>query len=604
MEFRLPASPPPRPHPGRVKRRTFRVLESCLPQCFTSSKLFDIVTFCPSRSYSTIGTTRRARLLTKINKCRLDTLGFEVSQEDRATGEGCEVMKKSLKVGIALGGLVVVIGLVSFSLFGEDVQETEFFTTEVARGSIQNTVSATGTVEPVVTVQVGSQVSGQIETLYADFNSVVGAGQLLAKLDPRTFQSTLENSQASLVSANSRVTTAEADLINAHASLANALAGLEATRVDTEKAAILFRRAEEMKEAGLISETDYDNAKATADAGVARLKQSEAGIDQVRAQILSREAGIEQAKSSVIQAQADVSRSEINLEYTNIYSPVDGVVISREVDVGQTVAASMSAPTLFLIANDLSLMRVNASIDEADIGKLSQSNQIGFTVDAYPGERFRGFIEEIRLSPSTSQNVVTYSVIIGVNNEDLKLKPGMTAAVTIETARVDDVVRVPNAALRFRPTEEVFAALGQTLPGASAAVAEELREPAASGREGARGVTDVAPEQRAALRERMQQMSPAEREQMRAGSVESGRSQAPAAILDQGDRAVVWVLEKGALARVAVRTGISDGTQTAVVGGALEPSSQVVTGVLTGTTAAAATTSSPLLPTGRRGGLR
>ena len=362
-------------------------------------------------------------------------------------------MKKSLKVGIALGGLVVVIGLVSFSLFGEDGAETEFFTTEVARGSIQNTVSATGTVEPVVTVQVGSQVSGQIETLYADFNSVVGAGQLLAKLDPRTFQSTLENSRASLVSANSRVTTAEADLTNAHASLASSLASLEATRVDTEKAAIQFRRAEEMKEAGLISETDYDNAKASADAGVARLKQSEAGIDQVRAQILSREAGIDQAKSSVIQAQADVSRSEINLEYTNIYSPVDGVVISREVDVGQTVAASMSAPTLFLIANDLSLMRVNASIDEADIGKLSQSNQIGFTVDAYPGERFRGFIEEIRLSPSTSQNVVTYSVIIGVNNQDLKLKPGMTANITVTVDRRDGVLSVPNAALRYRPPD-------------------------------------------------------------------------------------------------------------------------------------------------------
>ncbi len=374
-------------------------------------------------------------------------------------------MKKSLKVGIALGGFVVVIGLVSFSLFGEDVQETEFFTTEVARGSIQNTVSATGTVEPVVTVQVGSQVSGQIETLYADFNSVVGAGQLLAKLDPRTFQSALENSRASLVSANSRVTTAEADLINAHASLANSLAGLEATRVDTEKAAILFRRAEEMKEAGLISETDYDNAKATADAGVARLKQSEAGIDQVRAQILSREAGIEQAKSSVIQAQADVSRSEINLEYTNIYSPVDGVVISREVDVGQTVAASMSAPTLFLIANDLGLMRVNASIDEADIGKLSQSNQIGFTVDAYPGERFRGFIEEIRLSPSTSQNVVTYSVIIGVNNEDLKLKPGMTANITVTVDRRDGVLSVPNAALRYRPPDAEAEAPQQTRGG-------------------------------------------------------------------------------------------------------------------------------------------
>jgi len=384
-------------------------------------------------------------------------------------------MKKSLKVVIALGGLVVVIGLVSFGLFGEDVQETEFFTTEIALGSIQNTVSATGTVEPVVTVQVGSQVSGQIETLYADFNSVVGAGQLLAKLDPRTFQSTLENSLASLVSANSRVTTAEADLTNAHASLASSLASLEATRVDTDKAVIQFRRAEEMKSAGLISETDYDNAKATADAGAARLKQAEAGIDQVRAQILSREAGIEQAKSSVIQAEADVSRSEINLEYTNIYSPADGVVISREVDVGQTVAASMSAPTLFLIANDLSLMRVNASIDEADIGKLSQSNQIGFTVDAYPGERFRGYIEEIRLSPSTSQNVVTYSVIIGVNNADLKLKPGMTANITVTVDRSDGVLSVPNAALRYQP------------PGAEDEAPQQARGGDAGGRRGRGG---------------------------------------------------------------------------------------------------------------------
>ena len=374
-------------------------------------------------------------------------------------------MNKSLKVGIALGGLVVVIGLVTFSLFGEDVQETEFFTTEVALGSIQNTVSATGTVEPVVTVQVGSQVSGQIETLYADFNSVVSAGQLLAKLDPRTFESTLANSRASLVSANSRVTTAEADLTNARASMASSLASLEATRVDSEKATIQFRRAEEMKNAGLISETDFDNAKATADAAAARVKQSEASIDQGEAQIVSREAGIEQAKSSVIQAEADVSRSEINLEYTNIYSPVDGVVISREVDVGQTVAASMSAPTLFLIANDLSLMRVNASIDEADIGKLSQSNQIGFTVDAYPGERFRGFIEEIRLSPSTSQNVVTYSVIIGVNNADLKLKPGMTANITVTVDRRDGVLSVPNAALRYRPPGEEDQPLQQTRGG-------------------------------------------------------------------------------------------------------------------------------------------
>ena len=358
-----------------------------------------------------------------------------------------------MKVGIAIVGLVVVIGLVSFSVLGGDADEMEFFTTEVTLGTIQNTVSATGTVEAVVTVQVGSQVSGQIETLYADFNTIVSAGQLLAKLDPRTFESALENSRASLVSARARVKTSQADLTNSHASLESARANLRASQVEAEKAQILFRRSEEMKAEDLISQTDYDNARATAEAAVARADQAEAAIKQSEAQIISREAGLEQSRAQVIQSEADVNRAEINLEYTNIYSPVDGVVISREVDVGQTVAASMSAPTLFMIANDLALMRVNASIDEADIGKLSQSNQVGFTVDAYPGERFRGFIEEIRLNPRTSQNVVTYSVIIGVNNQDLKLKPGMTANITVTVDRKDNVLSIPNAALRYTPPD-------------------------------------------------------------------------------------------------------------------------------------------------------
>ena len=230
-------------------------------------------------------------------------------------------------------------------------------------------------------------------------------------------------------------------------------ANLRASQVEAEKTQILFRRSEEMKAEDLISETDYDNARATAEAAVARAEQAEAAIKQVEAQIISREAGLEQSRAQVIQSEADVNRAEINLEYTNIYSPVDGVVISREVDVGQTVAASMSAPTLFMIANDLALMRVNASIDEADIGKLSQSNQVGFTVDAYPGERFWGFIEEIRLNPRTSQNVVTYSVIIGVNNQDLKLKPGMTANITVTVDQKDNVLSIPNAALRYTPPD-------------------------------------------------------------------------------------------------------------------------------------------------------
>ncbi len=358
-----------------------------------------------------------------------------------------------IKVGIAVVGLVVVIGLVSFSVLGGDSEEIEFFTTEVTRGTIQNTVSATGTVEAVVTVQVGSQVSGQIQTLYADFNTIVNAGQLLAKLDPRTFESALENTRASLVSARARVKTSEADLTNSRASLDSSHANLRAARVDAEKAQILFRRSEEMKAEDLISQTDHDNARATAESAVARAEQAEAAIKQGEAQIISREAGLEQSRAQVIQAEADVNRAEINLEYTNIYSPVDGVVISREVDVGQTVAASMSAPTLFMIANDLALMRVNASIDEADIGKLSQSNQVDFTVDAYPGERFRGFIEEIRLNPQTSQNVVTYSVIIGVDNRDLKLKPGMTANITVTVDRKDNVLSIANSALRYLPPD-------------------------------------------------------------------------------------------------------------------------------------------------------
>ena len=424
-----------------------------------------------------------------------------------------------IKVGIAVVGLIVVIGLVSFSVLGGDSEEMEFFTTEVTLGTIQNTVSATGTVEAVVTVQVGSQVSGQIETLYADFNTIVSAGQLLAKLDPRTFESALENSRASLVSARARVKTSEADLTNAHASLESSRANLRASLVEAEKTQILFRRSEEMKAEDLISETDYDNARATADAAVARAEQAEAAIKQGEAQITSREAGLEQSRAQVIQSEADVNRAEINLEYTNIYSPVDGVVISREVDVGQTVAASMSAPTLFMIANDLALMRVNASIDEADIGKLSQSNQVGFTVDAYPGERFRGFIEEIRLKPQTSQNVVTYSVIIGVNNQDLKLKPGMTANITVTVDRKDNVLSIPNAALRYTPPDvdpqEVRALLtrggeggGRRGGGASAQAAQaEDRQDAtpqatAQRRRGGRGRGGGAGEQAQASRQR------------------------------------------------------------------------------------------------------
>ena len=375
-------------------------------------------------------------------------------------------MKTSLKVTISVLLAGAVLGTVFFTLFGEDGTGYEFFTAEVARGVIQNTVSATGTVEAVLTVQVGSQVSGQIQTLYADFNSVVSAGQLLAKLDPRNFEAQLENSRASLVSAEARVRTAEADLTNARASLESSLASLEASRVESERAAVLYGRSEELAETDLLSQTDLENSRATAQAAAARLAQSAAAIEQAEAQIISRQAGLEQAFAQVVQAEADVNRAEINLEYTDIMSPVDGVVISREVDVGQTVAASMSAPTLFMIANDLGRMRVNASIDEADIGKLAQSNGVEFTVDAFPNERFRGRIEEIRLNPQTVQNVVAYNVIVGVSNQDLKLKPGMTANITVTVDRRENALGIPNAALRYNPPDTDPAELQLTRGGA------------------------------------------------------------------------------------------------------------------------------------------
>lgn len=359
-------------------------------------------------------------------------------------------MKKVLIVAVLLlalgaGGWYVTMGRAD--------AEIQYFSGPVERGTIQNTVAATGNVQAVVNVQVGSQVTGQIQSLYADFNSVVTEGQLLAKLDPRNLETQLANTRANLVSARARIRTAEADLTNSEASVASSEANLESARVDLNKAEIDQRRAQELFDSELIPMSELENARTNLESARARLAQSEASLQQARAQIISRQASLEQAEAQLEQAQAQVEEAEVNLAYTDIRSPVDGVVISREVDVGQTVSASTSAPTLFQIANDLARMRVQASIDEADIGLLAQNNEVTFTVDAYPNQRFEGEIEEIRLNPTTTQNVVTYSVIVGVENPDLKLKPGMTANITVTVHRRDNALSVPNTALRYMPPD-------------------------------------------------------------------------------------------------------------------------------------------------------
>lgn len=339
---------------------------------------------------------------------------------------------------------------IAFTLFRHK-ESISYFTESVERGNIKTVVNATGTLQPVVTVQVGSQVSGQIEAIYADYNSIVKRGQLLAKIDPRNFQAQVEDAEANLAAAKAREESARADLNTMQANLVSADANLKAAAATRDNDALTYKRYQEMTQSGIIAQNDYDTVKTTAENSAAKYNQAAAAVQQAKAQIDAQKAQIQQAIAQVQQAKADLDSKRVNLEYTNIFSPVDGVVISRNVDVGQTVAAGLQAPLLFVIANDLTHMQVNASIDEADIGHISMNVPAKFTVDAFPNRTFTGNIEEVRLDPQTVQNVVTYSVILGVDNRDLYLKPGMTANITITVGIEDNVLKIPNAALRYHP---------------------------------------------------------------------------------------------------------------------------------------------------------
>jgi HlyD family secretion protein len=318
-----------------------------------------------------------------------------------------------------LAGLLIATTLTLSAFYGRDGKDAPAITAEaVTRGSVVTTVSASGTLEAVTTVQVGSQVSGSVDALYADFNSIVRKGQVLARLDPSLYNSAIEQAQANLVKAQ-----ADHDRI----------------RVSLLDAEVKLGRAKELAARQLIPANELDTAEVT-----------RAGI----------EAQLRSSSASVSQARASLEQARVNLAKTVITSPIDGIVISRNVDVGQTVAASLSAPTLYLIAADLSQMQLNASIDESDLGQIAEGQPVRFTVDAYPSETFRGVVKQVRLNPVITSNVVTYAAIITAPNPEMKLKPGMTADLTIEVARRDDVLRAPAAALRFRPTAEILSAVG------------------------------------------------------------------------------------------------------------------------------------------------
>jgi HlyD family secretion protein len=374
-------------------------------------------------------------------------------------------------------------------------------TAAVTRGDIVQGVAASGTLEAVTTVQVGTQVSGTVADLLADFNDIVRKGQVLARLDPSLLQAQVDQAEAGLARAN-----ADADRL----------------RVSVEDARIKLARATTLSKRGLTAAADLE-------AATYELRGAQAQLNSGTAQ--------------VTQARASVNQSRVNLGHTVITSPIDGVVIARNVDAGQTVAASMSAPTLFVLAADLTHMRVNAKLDESDIGLVSQGMEVTFRVDAYPSETFTGRVAQVRLEGEIVSNVVTYLTVIDVANPELKLKPGMTANVTVQVAKRVQALRVPNLALRLRPTAEQMAALG-----ASA------------------GATTASP----------------------------GTGKGPKA-------ASVWRSAGGILERVPVQAGLTDGSFTEILGGSLKVDDRVATAIASVTAAAGKTAANPLAG-GTRGG--
>jgi HlyD family secretion protein len=416
-------------------------------------------------------------------------------------------MKRVLIAVAALGVLGASIGFLAVDR-GTDSATYRFVPIE--RGDIESTVSATGTVNAVRTVQVGTQVSGQIAALYADFNDHVRRGQLIAKLDPTLLEQAVRQ--------------AEADLAR--------------TEADVSQNQFTLDQTKPLYDSQAVTESEYRTAQYN----------------------------LAVSKANLVSSQAALERAQQNLKYTSIYAPIDGIVIERDVDVGQTVAASLSAPQLFLIAEDLAHMQILVSVDESDIGQIKDGQTATFTVQAYPSRTFTGTVRQVRLQSRTSENVVNYTVVVEVANPDGVLLPGMTATVSFQVAKATDVLKVANAALRFRPTEAMQAAVRARL--------------AATAADSARAAT---PADSAAWRARVAQ---------RAGGATVPRSNTVAQL---------WYVDaNGQLAVTRVRTGITDGQTTAITGPGIREGMEIITSV-TSSSASTAVTASPFQSTQQQG---
>jgi HlyD family secretion protein len=506
------------------------------------------------------------------------------------------------KVAIAGVAAVALVAVAAFYFFGGGTSTPQYMTAKVERGNLRNTVTATGTLQAVTTVQVGSQASGTISALYADFNSLVKKGQVVAQLDPAVAKAQVDQSRANLQQARASLQQAQAAVANSRAGVSDAQAkalaarstvqnnqagvsGAEANvavlKAQQDDALSFLKQQEALVQSGVIAQreldvakTSYVTAEARYDQAVAQLNQaklsqqssassgvaqSQAQVQQSQAQVQQSQAQVQQAQAQVQQAEAALQLAEVNLSHTTITSPIDGIVVSRDVNVGQTVAASLSAPTLFTIANDLTQMQIIANIDQADIGLVEQAKSVKFSVDAFPGKDFDGKIQQMRLNPQNVQNVVTYNVVIDVNNPEQKLKPGMTANLIITIDERNNVLKVPNAALRFTP-QDVSARRAQGQGNGSGAGTGQRRRQQ-DGNANSAGAAS----------------SPGAGDSQQ-GSGERRFAPASAPVLE-GQTRLIWVLgQDGKPQSRRIKVGLTDGSATEVVEGNLQEGETVITG--------------------------
>ncbi len=534
--------------------------------------------------------------------------------------------------------VVVVAALVGAGVWGYFYTQSrgsvpKYRTARVEQGPLTAAVSATGNVNAVTTVQVGSQVSGQIKELLADFNTLVKKDQIIARIAPEIFEAKVNQARADVASAQAAILNQEAQVQKAKADVEHARAALAEARANTAKAQVTvvdakrdFDRKSALFGRELIAKSDldssqaaHDSARALLDAAGAKEQSLQAGIQSAGAQLRVVEAQLQSSRAQLDQKRAALAQAQVDLGHTTIRAPVNGVVISRAVDVGQTVAASLQAPTLFTIAEDLTKMQVEVSVDEADIGRINLDDRSSFTVDSFPGQTFTGTVMQIRKAAQVVQNVVTYTVVVAVDNPGGRLLPGMTANVKMIVAEKSRVLKVPNAALRFRPAGSEAGASPAPAPEAAAGGGarpspEQVRERLvkslglsgeqqkkldpilADSRQQMMALQGLADRDRQAqartireaARGRIREILTPEQ---RAKYDESVGARDARGDPRSGAPGRVWILEGDKVKPVALTLGISDGTATEVLRGELTEGQEIVVG-------AAAAASGRTTPTG------